>query len=344
MYKIFSHFSSPIVLFNLQALRAFAALNVVALHTAVISPSYQLPVSIFKFFDGWGASGVDIFFVLSGFIMIFILSKNSPSPGKFFIDRITRIAPLYYFLTLLLFLSTLFFPELFRTTSQIFFSHLLASIFFVNQFFYNSWPILYDGWTLEYEMLFYLLLTIGLCLKNRGISIGFVVLSIIMLSFYRLVDLIAIEFIFGIAAALIFLYLPNRPWLFWVYFSTGIIMLISQIVSDLSFIPGMQYRTVRFGIPAFFLVLGLAGIASIKKGLLTRLGDASYSIYLIQVFTIPAFYKGANILNRYSIIELIPNDLLALGCITVTACVGILVHYYCEVPLTQLARKAYAKY
>jgi peptidoglycan/LPS O-acetylase OafA/YrhL len=50
-------------------------------------------------------------------------------------------------------------------------------------------------------------------------------------------------------------------------------------------------RVIMYGLPSFLIIYGLLGIKQIHMGVLTKLGDASYSIYLIQVFTIPAFYK-----------------------------------------------------
>ena len=55
---------------NLQCLRAFAAINVVYFHTLLASESYGKLVSILTIIGTWGQNGVDIFFVLSGFVMI----------------------------------------------------------------------------------------------------------------------------------------------------------------------------------------------------------------------------------------------------------------------------------
>ncbi|MCW1512823.1 acyltransferase family protein, partial [Acinetobacter baumannii] len=84
---------------NIQALRAFAALNVVFYHIIGASISYDLPTSSFLFIKEWGQNGVDIFFVISGFIMVFIQEKNRKSSFEFIKNRVERIVPVYWLLT-----------------------------------------------------------------------------------------------------------------------------------------------------------------------------------------------------------------------------------------------------
>ena len=65
---------------NLQFLRAFASINVVYFHTLLGSESYGKSTNILQILGGWGANGVDIFFVISGFVMIYSHIQN---PKKF---------------------------------------------------------------------------------------------------------------------------------------------------------------------------------------------------------------------------------------------------------------------
>ena len=71
-------------LYGVQYLRAIAALGVVVFHAAERTGAHF----------AIGAAGVDVFFVVSGFIMWVIASERSPSPSAFLRDRIERIAPL----------------------------------------------------------------------------------------------------------------------------------------------------------------------------------------------------------------------------------------------------------
>ncbi|MDB2405246.1 acyltransferase family protein [bacterium] len=59
------------MLLNLQILRAFAALSVVLFHTIGTSSSYGFDTRWISYLEGWGASGVDVFFVISGFVMLY---------------------------------------------------------------------------------------------------------------------------------------------------------------------------------------------------------------------------------------------------------------------------------
>jgi surface polysaccharide O-acyltransferase-like enzyme len=72
------------MLYNLQILRAFAALNVVYFHIIKSAESYRQPVVLFSFLDGWGANGVDVFFVISGFVMVYTQSVREKKALTFY--------------------------------------------------------------------------------------------------------------------------------------------------------------------------------------------------------------------------------------------------------------------
>ena len=85
---------------NLQLLRAFAALNVVLFHAIGTSASYSYETNFISVFEGWGANGVDIFFVISGFVMLFTQLDNKRSVKDFLLLRVIRIILIYWLLTL----------------------------------------------------------------------------------------------------------------------------------------------------------------------------------------------------------------------------------------------------
>lgn len=150
---------------NVQMLRALAAINVVIFHSLFSANKYNMPVTLFAFLKDWGASGVDLFFVISGFIMFYIQYHKNRTCLSFFKDRLLRIAPLYWLLTCFLGLLLLISPFLFREMTFSF-KWLLSSILFSSNTLMGSLPLLYVGWTLEYEMLFYLLFSISLLMKK----------------------------------------------------------------------------------------------------------------------------------------------------------------------------------
>src|SRR5947209_976295 len=125
-------------LHNIQYLRGIAALGVVAFHAALTA---GVPFRM-------GAFGVDIFFVISGFLMVAITNVNSRQ-APFLRDRIVRVVPLYWIATLVVYLADR------RYTSGP--DQLVSSLMFIPRghsadapwFF----PVLNVGWTLNYEML-----------------------------------------------------------------------------------------------------------------------------------------------------------------------------------------------
>jgi peptidoglycan/LPS O-acetylase OafA/YrhL len=86
---------------NIQLLRGVAALMVVVFHLVVKMQPFGFDGSQVSFLQG----GVDIFFVISGFIMVHISHERERSGGQFMADRIIRIVPIYWLLTLLAYFS-----------------------------------------------------------------------------------------------------------------------------------------------------------------------------------------------------------------------------------------------
>ena len=84
------------MIMNLQLLRAFAALNVVVLHTIGTADSYGYETNLISYLEGWGANGVDIFFVISGFVMLYTQLDNKKTVKDFLILRAIRIIPIYW--------------------------------------------------------------------------------------------------------------------------------------------------------------------------------------------------------------------------------------------------------
>lgn len=145
----------PARLASIQYLRAAAAFGVLLFH-ATITAGHPLP---------WVGYGVTLFFVISGFVMVWITDAGS-RPRQFLLDRIRRVVPLYWLATgaaaLLFVLQSHHRPGL---------KALAASLLFVP---YGEpgvgrhyFPLLVVGWTLNYEMMFYLLFGAALLLPRR---------------------------------------------------------------------------------------------------------------------------------------------------------------------------------
>lgn len=314
---------------NLQALRAFAALSIVLVHTTITSKSYGINLQVLDSYYIWGQCGVDIFFVLSGFIMVYIQKDIDVRPAKFFLDRLTRIAPLYWVLTSMRVVLTYFSPDTFHSEVSKTGIHFFASIFFMSGPLMGVTPIIYDGWSLEYEMFFYLIITVGLLFFTKNINYLFTTVLISLLVIFQFTGLIAFEFLLGIFLGNIYLYSKNNKKIYLCSLVIGFTWLFSTLAFILD-VNLLANRVIFYGLPSFFLIYGLLGIGQIKNGILTKLGDASYSIYLIQVFTIPAFYT---LITITKVFNHIPSDVLAMTCLIGTSLVGFVTHILLEKPL-----------
>lgn len=194
-------------LIYIQYLRGIAALLVVITHSAT---HFELVAN--SFIRHFGEYGVDVFFVISGFIMVYTTLGKKYSPGVFLLRRFERIAPLYYFFTLALIFLALIKPTQFATVDLQFF-HSLASFLFIpavstSEIFSGSYmPVLYVGWTLNYEMFFYVIFAFSLVFaeKYRLALVGLVLVTLVLVgkvfnisgffSFYT--NLILLEFFLG---------------------------------------------------------------------------------------------------------------------------------------------------
>lgn len=273
-------------LYSIQYLRAFAALAVVVFHAA---HRLGLPFAI-------GAAGVDVFFVVSGFIMMAISDNRPTTPAEFFRNRLLRIAPVYWIATIVMIAGAIvgLFPNLKLDPA-----HVLGSFFFVPVASPNSgnlWPVLVQGWTLNYEIFFYAVFALVLFLKPvRRLPVLATVFCLLVglglllrpenpvISFYTAP--VVLEFAAG--AALAKLWQSQRlpsPLI-------GLLMVGASIAgfAAIHFLR-LEFDAWTCGPLAVLLVFGALAIEASGKlpslPFLGYLGDSSYSIYLWHTFAI----------------------------------------------------------
>ena len=322
------------MILNLQLLRAFAALNVVVFHIISTATSYGYETNLISSLRGWGANGVDIFFVISGFVMLYTQLDDKRTVKNFLISRAIRIIPLYWLLTFAIIIAYIFAPSVFREL-VITTEYALASLGFISNTFMGEEPILYLGWTLEWEMLFYLVFGLSLWFRSWLVILSLTSLALIGIAFAAS-DFIVLEFIAGLLIALLFkLYGFNSFGK--VSLVLGGLLLSFSISEEVRAL--VENRVILWGLPSIFIVYGVVAAPQINSKLGKLLGDASYSIYLIQVFSIPIFYKLLVALN----IQL-SNDVLALACLIATAIAGTVMYLFIEKPMTHLIKeRVYSK-
>lgn len=329
---------------GLQGLRMIAATMVVFTHalnrTADAFPNGGVAKQQFL------ESGVDIFFVISGFIMVYIL-KADTKPGAFWLQRFTRIAPLYWVATAFAVFLGYVAPRYgFGTPAW---NYTLKSVlFFPTGSDMWAHPVVQPGWTLVYEFLFYTILSLCLLLGRRPFFAATIVIVLILtvgavfaktvgvLGFYS-DQAMMIEFLFGMAVAGLLKDVKVNPW-------AGVALAIAGfvLIYVLWYMDKLGYpRGLRVGMPAFLIVTGFLVSEPIwaRHGLLRRfslLGDASYSIYIVHYFLIQAIdrFVADNpglkpSINPYAYVALLV--IAGIGA-------GLLAHVYIEKPLLKLVR------
>jgi peptidoglycan/LPS O-acetylase OafA/YrhL len=311
---------------NLQVLRAVAALNIVFYHAFGIGQSYGYHADGLDPLVEWSGNGVDIFFVISGFVMFYTQHLNPKRPLDFLKSRIKRVVPLYWSITLGCIGLILAAPLAFRQASFDV-THSLTSLFFISHLAGFKYPVLVPGWTLELEMLFYVLFATALLLPRLNLIATVTFFLCIAMALFDL-DLLVLEFVLGMVAAHCYIkdYFRRAGWLL---FGCGVAALTADI-----FVDAELNRLLTWGVPAFMLVLGSCYIRQVGRGVWVLLGSASYGIYLIHTMTLPIFYKLIRWMgvSGHGLVA----DLQLLVCVGFSAVVGLLTYRFYERPLARI--------
>ena len=285
-------------LYGLQYLRGLAACAVVAYHAA---DRAQRPFTV-------GEAGVDLFFVLSGFLMWAITDADS-RPGRFLADRAKRIVPIYWIVTSVMLAGALagLFPAV-----RLSVAHVVTSYAFLPSVSPSNgqiWPLLVPGWTLNYEVGFYLLFGAALCLP-RAVQLGMLTAVLIALAaihplvgrdqaaLYFYSDPHILEFLGGLWLAQLW-----RSPAFGHAATRGVLIATTVALCGLALaLPAEWPKALRYGLPALSAVATIlaferrpGGIAELPA--LRLLGDASYSIYLWHTLALAVTAKVATTLH-----------------------------------------------
>jgi peptidoglycan/LPS O-acetylase OafA/YrhL len=330
---------------SIQILRGLAALSVVFFHVSEMLLQYTEGDGLFcRLSSLWstGAAGVDLFFVISGFVMVQSSRGMFGQKGAseaFIRRRLVRIVPLYWFYTSIMLVLVLL-P--FTLRGQVFsWEFTLKSFFFIPAFNPSNGldlPLLPPGWTLSYEMYFYVIFSLLLCFHRRFLLPATTVLflvSVVIGLWQQVQDPVLkvmtspllLEFILGCFLA----GLVNHRELS----RSSCLVLIGGSLLALFWVCGIkidnQTRFIFWGMPVFFLMTGIVFLEKrVTLGslrLLTLLGDSSYSIYLSHIFIVLCV---STLLKRKIYLHSLSNDLVA-GC-TIIGCIllGYLSYKYIE--------------
>jgi len=278
---------------SLQILRAVAATSVVYCHIDV-NPDF-------------GTFGVDIFFVLSGFVMAMVIAGGQ-RPWDFAASRIARIVPLYWLLTTGVLALAAWKPALFNSTTANL-PNYLKSLFFVPYFKENGelHPMLAVGWTLNYEMFFYGCILVAIGLSRRfylGITLALLLLAYAVGSAAPvgreagtfLANTLIFEFAFGMLA----FHLRERGWVPATSAPVSLaLILAAYVLMAVCEVRGWaDLRWLVFGLPSVLILLAAVNLEPSRllqgrwlAAVLAKVGDASYATYLSHAFVVSALRK-----------------------------------------------------
>lgn len=284
------------VIREIQYLRGIAAMMVVLYHTI---PQLQRmgyrPSLNFECLS----YGVDIFFVISGFIMTIISIDNQQYRWDFIKNRIIRIVPVYWLLTSFTAVLGVSAPFLLQST-QVDLAQYIKSLLFIpyiHPIMHSYLPLLQPGWTLNYEMYFYVIFALFLGVRGDAKYFFMIVtlsaltifigqcLDFVPVAFYG--NWIILEFCFGILLGYAY---TRHVQVFSIKFGApiGIVIFVGgfiQLFSGRSISPDYS-RLLIAGIPSLLIVSGALFLSKseirIESRLLKSIGDSSYSLYLLH--------------------------------------------------------------
>lgn len=244
-----------------------------------------------------GAMGVDLFFVISGFVMTYTTARAGYSAGDFLKRRAVRIVPLYWVMTALVAVLLFLAAELVNN-SRFTLDSFLQSLFFIpheNPGMPGSiTPMLKLGWTLNFEVFIYLVFAALIWMRpaQRTLALALAFLALVWfaqalhprwapVAFWA--DTILFEFVFGCCIAVLFLNgafvrVPRWAWL--------CILIAALIV--MGFVgfraPPGPWRFLSYGAPTAFILMAVVALeqqsaSAWRNGPLRFIGDASYSIH-----------------------------------------------------------------
>ena len=344
------------MLFNIQVLRAIAALLVVHAHAAG-------PTGLGLRWVG-GADGVDLFFVISGFIIAYVAALD---PSQFMTRRLIRIVPIYWTSTIALYLLVVAVPRLFHTTSSdpVLLVRSLAFLPTASGVHTEDGiphPTLSGGWTLNYEMYFYAVFAVALAWSRPRATGLAVALLLAVLAAVQLTPLrdhpvayfyghpMVLEFAYGIAAFHVVRWMearrdPRRP----AAAPGQRAILVAGVGLGLAAIAlrhelfGTAPRWLASGIPAFVVVVCAVALervhgVRIANRWAIRVGDASYVMYLIHAYVVFGVLRLA--IGHPRVTEL-GGQLITLGLMAVSTAAAIAIYRWYEQPILRALKRRF---
>lgn len=328
----------------IQALRALAACMVLGYHACVFANSvagYAIPI------NNAGAAGVDLFFIISGFIITYVTGTHI-HPIEFWVRRLIRIAPLYWFYTLIMVGLLVLVPKAFAQL-QFSWRYLVYSWCFIlsENNAGSIGTLLGVGWTLCYEAYFYAVFGLMLYLpqRYRFIGLGGLILTGTLLQMLIqpaafatvAVSSLPLEFLAGCLLARAY----QRQW--HLPTAAAIIALVAGLLA--LFVAGQHnwvqhqqsgHRVLYFGLPCLAIAAGVIALEvrhalAIPRWLLA-IGAASYSLYLSHQFILVVLAK---IWQLAGLTALLPAPVFVVFMLVSISALALVAYRCTEAPITR---------
>jgi peptidoglycan/LPS O-acetylase OafA/YrhL len=333
----------------IQVLRGIASLLVVFFHTTVNDAALLNKDFCFGFF-AFGKAGVDIFFVLSGFIITYTslqALKTSGKPIPFLRRRFIRIFPAYWIvITIFLVIQSLFSSFYNSGTYNYSTANILATYFLL------PGHLMVNGvsWTLSYELFFYILFSAAFILPSPktvfilGLVYAIIIIVLAIINYpvnaqnnWTLFFIFPMntEFFMGVIAALIIPKIPSGISM-GLIISGSLLFLAGALMYNnrLYLVQNEFNRVITFGLPSFLIITGVVKFElgyNIKvHNFLLALGEASYSLYLIHL---PLVVAAIKLIGKMRIADNIIIHCLLLLVIFIICCISVFFFRHIEKPV-----------
>ena len=339
---------------NIQALRGVAALLVFFAHIKDAEEAYGAGGDILPHTLFMGVTGVDLFFLISGYVMVHVtadLPRSGAQSARFLFNRAGRIYPLYWAITTVLLVLYAGKKYFFAEDTPI--PNFIASFLLSPD---DHYPILPVGWTLVHEIYFYVIFGVILLFQKKVLPYflllwGAAIIAGNMLEFTKQgagpqvwFNALTLEFIAGCFIAIAVkrgITTSARP-----------ALIIGSIWLLLLFILGANHlypdvmgsflkRALIFTPPYALLLYGAVALerrhSKIAPRLLIRAGDISYALYLVHV---PVFLIIGKVLSFFAGPGFGDNLLLITATTFVGIFAAIVAHQWIELPLLRLTKSA----
>lgn len=294
---------------SLQILRGFAATLVAGFHLYAAAVAEGFDPSLFHIFAG-GEIGVDIFFVISGFIIFYVSQSRTDLTWRSFVQaRFWRVLPPYWAILSLYILAAVAFAVVLGDRSKLpDLQNLIVSYLLL------PYPdhVITIAWTLSVEILFYGVFALAFFGGGaRRLVIVMVLWVLLSQAFTFVADkpiwlllslhTAVLEFLFGILIAMRFQ--SSGPGSFALHALALVLGGLGVVACLLSgeISAGPLGREIVAGIPSALLIYGALGFALRDMKVLETWGDSSYILYLVHILYFSVLGKGIEILTGVNI-------------------------------------------